>query len=95
MEAVKATKSYLSNHRELLKNSSPTRGVNWAEQIERFLGGVITHHSVKDALSMLNAIDQETVDAVAVKTITQPTKAAEFAAAVRGSAKKIHAQDWL
>lgn len=94
-ETVKAVKEFLDKHREYLKFSvgAPRLKISWAKEIYNFLGCVFSETMIEDALSIISAIEQKSVDEKAIKTLPEPTKAIEFVRAVKQSEKPIPAPE--
>jgi len=76
METIKATEKFLSGEKKY--GQGPT-----AIKIVEFLGGVFSLKMVEEALALIHATDAKEVDTKAVKTIDQPSKASEFARAIK------------
>lgn len=85
VETVRVTENYLKDK----SNIGFPENQRAREQITKFLGGVYNEHLVANALSIIHAVDEKLVDAQAVRTITEPSKAAEFVRAIKQSDKPV------
>jgi ParB-like nuclease domain len=95
VETVKAARKFLIEHPEHRFVSKETEYHRESSELASFLGGVISEVTVRDALLVLDAIEDKKVSKAAIKAIPSPRKASTFVAAIRESAKPVPVQKQL
>jgi hypothetical protein len=93
LATLRRTREYLLEHPEELLSKTPSKDINWGEELSAFLGGTFSEGMVRNMLVILNAVDKKEVDAKAIQMLDVPTKALHFVHAVRRSESQISPAD--